>query len=74
MTETFGFRKVEFRKDGFYLNGVRRQLRRVNYHQDREGCGWAVTDTARSDSTRTTICARSIRRGRIADACPAFHW
>ena len=39
----FGFRKAEFRADGFYLNGRRRFIRGVNYHQDREGCGWAVS-------------------------------
>ena len=39
----YGFRKVEFRKDGFYLNGVKRKIRGVNYHQDREGCGWALS-------------------------------
>ena len=48
VTETFGFRKVEFREDGFYLNGVRRKLRGVNYHQDREGRGWAVSDAERA--------------------------
>ena len=48
VVETFGFRKVEFRKDGFYLNGVRRKLRGVNYHQDREGRGWAVSDGDRA--------------------------
>ena len=42
VTETFGFRKAEFRADGFYLNGVRRKIRGVNYHQDREGRGWEV--------------------------------
>ena len=39
----FGFRTFEFREDGFYLNGVRRQLRGVNRHQDRAGKGWAVS-------------------------------
>ena len=39
----FGFRKAEFRPDGFYLNGKRRFIRGVNYHQDREGRGWAVS-------------------------------
>lgn len=39
----FGFRKAEFRGDGFYLNGVKRQIRGVCRHQDREGKGWAVT-------------------------------
>lgn len=46
----FGFRTIEFRKDGFYLNGVRRQMQGVNYHQDREGKGWAITkDDIRED-------------------------
>ena len=43
VVETFGFRKAEFRPDGFYLNGVKRRIRGVNYHQDREGRGWAVS-------------------------------
>ena len=40
--KTFGFRKAEFREDGFYLNGARRKMRGVNYHQDCDGMGWAV--------------------------------
>ena len=43
VVETFGFRKAEFRPDGFYLNGKRRFVRGVNYHQDREGRGWALS-------------------------------
>lgn len=39
----FAFRKFEFREDGFYLNGKKRQLRGVNRHQDRCGKGWAVS-------------------------------
>ena len=39
----FGFRTVEFRADGFYLNGRRRRLRGVNRHQDAGLCGWAAT-------------------------------
>ena len=39
----FGFRTVEFRPDGFYLNGKRYKIRGVNRHQDREGKGWALT-------------------------------
>ena len=42
--ETFGFRTAEFRDDGFYLNGSRRQIRGVNYHQDMDGAGWAVSE------------------------------
>lgn len=41
--QPFGFRTVEFREDGFYLNGVRRKVRGVNRHQDLEGLGWEQT-------------------------------
>ena len=39
----FGFRTVEFRADGFYLNGQKRKLRGVNRHQDVGAHGWAAT-------------------------------
>lgn len=38
-----GFRTVEFRADGFYLNGVRRRVRGINRHQDETGKGWALS-------------------------------
>lgn len=42
--KTFGFRDAEFREDGFYLNGVKRQLRGVNRHQDvGPEHGWCAT-------------------------------
>ena len=44
VTRKIGFRTAEFRADGFYLNGRRRQMRGVNVHQEREGKGWAITD------------------------------
>ena len=40
--KTFGFRKAEFREDGFYLNGVKRKIRGVNMHSDLDGFGWAL--------------------------------
>ena len=43
VTVTFGFRDFQFREDGLYVNGVRRRLRGVNRHQDREGVSWAQT-------------------------------
>ena len=43
VTESIGFRTVEFRADGFYLNGVRRKLRGTNRHQDFGERGWAVS-------------------------------
>ena len=48
----FAFRTMEFRADGFYLNGVRRQLRGVNRHQDREGMGWAVSPADEEEDIR----------------------
>ena len=36
--------RYEFRADGFYVDGTRTFLRGVNYHQDREGKGWAISD------------------------------
>lgn len=44
VTRKIGFRTIEFREDGFYLNGKKRQLRGVNVHQDREEKGWAITE------------------------------
>ena len=41
--QKIGFKKAEFREDGFYLNGVKRVLRGVNYHQETEGKGWALS-------------------------------
>ena len=32
-----------FREDGFYVDGKKTFLRGVNYHQDREGKGWAIS-------------------------------
>ena len=41
--QKIGFRKAEFREDGFYLNGKKRKLRGVNYHQERAVSGWALS-------------------------------
>ena len=38
-----GFRTVEFKSDGFYLNGMKRKVRGVNRHQDVARKGWAVS-------------------------------
>ena len=41
--QPFGFCTSEIRKDGFYLNGVKRKVRGVNRHQDLAGMGWEVS-------------------------------
>ena len=46
--KTFGFRTVEFREDGFYLNGIKRKIRGVNMHSDLEGYGWALPQGQRA--------------------------
>lgn len=38
----FGFRKAEFRADGFYLNGSKRKLRGLNRHQSYPYVGYAM--------------------------------
>lgn len=62
-----GFRTAEFKSDGFYLNGVKRQMRGVNYHQEREGKGWAISE----EDVREDL---SIIRGMGADAIRGTHY
>lgn len=44
----FGFRTVEFRADGFYLNGQKLLLRGLNRHQSWPYLGYAVPDRAQA--------------------------
>ncbi len=44
----FGFRTVDFRADGLYLNGKRVQLRGLNRHQSWPYLGYAVPDRAQA--------------------------
>ena len=41
-THRVGFKTVDFRADGFYLNGVKRRVKGINRHQDEAGKGWAL--------------------------------
>lgn len=46
LDQPFGIRQVAFDADkGFILNGKPYRLHGVAYHQDREGKGWAVSDS-----------------------------
>jgi len=67
VTRKVGFRTAEFRKDGFYLNGRKRQMRGVNIHQDREGKGWAITE---ADITQDLEIVRKMG----ADAARGAHY
>lgn len=53
-SQTFnvGFRKFEFRDDGFYLNGVKRKMRGVCRHQDRAGKGWGASAADEAEDIR----------------------
>lgn len=41
----FGFRKTEFRADGFYLNGVKTRIRGLNRHQSYPYVGYAMPES-----------------------------
>ncbi len=42
---TFGFRKAEFREDGFYLNGRKLKIRGLNRHQSYPYVGYAMPES-----------------------------
>ena len=73
----FAFRTVEFREDGFYLNGVKRRLRGVNRHQDAGLCGWAASaeDDGRDFAMIKELGADAVRLAhypqskRVFDLC-----
>lgn len=45
-TYRFGFRECEFKKDGFYLNGMHIKLRGLNRHQAYPYVGYAMPESA----------------------------
>ncbi|MBR4989869.1 MAG: glycoside hydrolase family 2 protein [Oscillospiraceae bacterium] len=47
-----GFRTAEFRKDGFYLNGVKTFLRGLNRHQSFPYVGYAVPERLQREDAR----------------------
>ena len=48
----FGFRTVEFKADGFYLNGEKTFLRGLNRHQSIPYAGYAVTESLQREDAR----------------------
>ena len=44
-TTTFGFRSVEFKADGFYLNGEKFKIRGLNRHQSYPYVGYAMPES-----------------------------
>lgn len=47
VAKEIGFRRYEVQADQFYLNGERYPVHGVNYHQENERNGWAMTDEER---------------------------
>ena len=70
----FGFRTIEFRADGFYLNGVKRKIRGVCRHQDREGRGWCRSREDEADDVRwiKRMGADGVRTSHYPQS-PAFY-
>lgn len=48
----FGFRRAEFRNDGFYLNGKKLFLRGINRHQSYPYAGYAVPERLQREDAR----------------------
>ncbi len=48
----FGFRTVEFRGDGFFLNGEKSYLRGLNRHQSYPYIGYAATESLQREDAR----------------------
>ncbi|MEG2116496.1 MAG: glycoside hydrolase family 2 TIM barrel-domain containing protein, partial [Clostridia bacterium] len=51
-TERFGFRKCEFKIDGFYLNGKKLKLRGLNRHQSYPYVGYAMPKSMQVEDAR----------------------
>ena len=51
-TETFGFRNIRFKKDGFYLNGNKLFLRGLNRHQSYPYIGYAAPESLQREDAR----------------------
>lgn len=73
-TVKFGFRKAEFREDGFYLNGKKRVMRGVCRHQDRIGKGWAVSESDEAEDVEwiKRMGADAVRTSHYPQS-PAFY-
>ena len=70
----FGFRKIEFREDGFYLNGKKHQINGVCRHQDIGGMGWVTPRHAIENDIRIIkeLGADGIRTSHYPNA-PEFY-
>ena len=42
ITQTFGIRNIEYKTDGFYINGRKEKIKGFCYHEDEGNLGWAI--------------------------------
>ncbi|MBQ1787611.1 MAG: glycoside hydrolase family 2 protein, partial [Erysipelotrichaceae bacterium] len=77
-TLRFGFRTVQFKKDGFYLNGKRLVMRGLDRHQCYPYVGYAVSDSLQKEDARILkeeLCCNAVRTSHypqsqaFIDAC-----
>jgi beta-galactosidase len=71
VTQAFGVRSCALDPaQGFFLNGEHLDLHGVNFHQDREGLGWAITNAHLEEDVRLMeeIGATAIRAAHYAHA------
>ena len=74
----FGFRTAEFKKDGFYLNGVRTFMRGLDRHQAYPYIGYAAPESLQREDARILkeeLCCNAVRTSHypqsqhFIDAC-----
>ncbi|MBR4420988.1 MAG: glycoside hydrolase family 2 protein, partial [Erysipelotrichaceae bacterium] len=77
-TVRFGFRTIEFKKNGFYLNGKRLIMRGLDRHQCYPYMGYAVSDSLQREDARILkeeLCCNAVRTSHypqsqaFIDAC-----
>ncbi|NQX13813.1 NPCBM/NEW2 domain-containing protein [Microbacteriaceae bacterium VKM Ac-2855] len=70
---SFGFRSAQFKKDAFYLNGVKTLLFGANAHQDQAGWGNAVSNSGfRRDVQMIREAGLNLIRGSHYPHDPAY--
>ena len=61
---TFGFRRAEFKADGFYLNGKKTFMRGLNRHQSYPYIGYAAPESLQREDARILkqeLCCNAVR-------------
>ena len=78
VTDTFGFRHIKWKADGFYLNGRKLFLRGLNRHQSYPYIGYAAPKSLQAEDARILkeeLCVNAVRTSHypqsqhFIDAC-----